>query len=227
DQILGKQIPHTKEGLWSINNQNHLLPDLLQQNQITDSSVNLPQVPLTCQEPQNKPLPKGPLRLNAFVRFDAFACLNAEIRLDVLRELYFNCASSAKPEPVRRENARKGSVVNVNPTHIHPQSDSPEIHKYKKKFNSEVLHAALGGTIGTLSWISCVTTVMVLDWDFCAGHRSKFIGGNREWIVAAGQKWARKNLYADYKETVPENGCSGRTQCANYYIRVALGQFIA
>uniref|UniRef100_A0A672UR40 non-specific serine/threonine protein kinase n=1 Tax=Strigops habroptila TaxID=2489341 RepID=A0A672UR40_STRHB len=53
--------------------------------------------------------------------------------------------TSAKPEPVRRENARKGSVVNVNPTNIRPQSDSPEIRKYKKKFNSEVLCAALWG----------------------------------------------------------------------------------
>lgn len=58
DQILGKQVPNTREGLWSINNQNYLLPDLLQQSQITDSSVNPPQVPLTCQEPQNKPLTK-------------------------------------------------------------------------------------------------------------------------------------------------------------------------
>uniref|UniRef100_A0A8C3EUE9 non-specific serine/threonine protein kinase n=1 Tax=Corvus moneduloides TaxID=1196302 RepID=A0A8C3EUE9_CORMO len=57
----------------------------------------------------------------------------------------FILASSAKPEPVRRENARKGSVVNVNPTNIRPQSDSPEIRKYKKKFNSEVLCAALWG----------------------------------------------------------------------------------
>lgn len=58
DQILGKQVPNTQEGLWSINNQNYLLPDLLQQSQIKDSSVSPPQVPLTCQEPQNKPLTK-------------------------------------------------------------------------------------------------------------------------------------------------------------------------
>lgn len=51
-------------------------------------------------------------------------------------------------------------------------------------------------------------------------NRSKFTGGNREWIVAAGQKWARKSLFTDYKETIPANGCSGRTQCANYYIRL-------
>lgn len=63
-------------------------------------------------------------------------------------------ASSAKPEPVRRENARKGSVVNVNPTNIRPQSDSPEIRKYKKKFNSEVLCAALWGKLRS-AW-ACV-----------------------------------------------------------------------
>uniref|UniRef100_A0A803TXB4 non-specific serine/threonine protein kinase n=1 Tax=Anolis carolinensis TaxID=28377 RepID=A0A803TXB4_ANOCA len=44
-----------------------------------------------------------------------------------------------------RQNARKGSVVNVNPTNIRPQSDSPEIRKYKKKFNSEILCSALWG----------------------------------------------------------------------------------
>uniref|UniRef100_A0A4W3JEJ1 non-specific serine/threonine protein kinase n=1 Tax=Callorhinchus milii TaxID=7868 RepID=A0A4W3JEJ1_CALMI len=47
--------------------------------------------------------------------------------------------------PFRRESARKGSVVNVNPTNIRPQSDTPEIRKYKKKFNSEILCAALWG----------------------------------------------------------------------------------
>lgn len=60
DQILGKQISSTQEGLWSVNNQNYLLPDLLQQSQISDSSVNPPKVPLTSQEPQNKPLNKTP-----------------------------------------------------------------------------------------------------------------------------------------------------------------------
>lgn len=57
DQILGKQISSIQEGLWSVNNQNYLLPDLLQQSQISDS-VNPPKVPLTSQEPQNKPLNK-------------------------------------------------------------------------------------------------------------------------------------------------------------------------
>ncbi|XP_069749567.1 mitogen-activated protein kinase kinase kinase kinase 4 isoform X2 [Narcine bancroftii] len=52
---------------------------------------------------------------------------------------------SSKSEPIRRDSARKGSVVNVNPTNIRPQSDAPEIRKYKKKFNSEILCAALWG----------------------------------------------------------------------------------
>ncbi|XP_067853396.1 mitogen-activated protein kinase kinase kinase kinase 4 isoform X2 [Heptranchias perlo] len=54
-------------------------------------------------------------------------------------------APGSKSEPLRRDNARKGSVVNVNPTNIRPQSDTPEIRKYKKKFNAEILCAALWG----------------------------------------------------------------------------------
>uniref|UniRef100_A0AAY4E6L3 non-specific serine/threonine protein kinase n=1 Tax=Denticeps clupeoides TaxID=299321 RepID=A0AAY4E6L3_9TELE len=48
-------------------------------------------------------------------------------------------------DPLRRANHRKGSVVNVNPTNIRPHSDTPEIRKYKKKFNTEVLCAGLWG----------------------------------------------------------------------------------
>uniref|UniRef100_A0A3B3CZB5 non-specific serine/threonine protein kinase n=1 Tax=Oryzias melastigma TaxID=30732 RepID=A0A3B3CZB5_ORYME len=40
---------------------------------------------------------------------------------------------------------RKGSMVNVNPTNTRPPNDTPEIRKYKKKFNSEILCAALWG----------------------------------------------------------------------------------
>ncbi|XP_056455825.1 misshapen-like kinase 1 isoform X2 [Gadus chalcogrammus] len=62
--------------------------------------------------------------------------------------------TSSRPEPIRRQNHRKGSVVNVNPTNIRPQSDTPEIRKYKKKFNTEVLCAGLWGVnllVGTES----------------------------------------------------------------------------
>uniref|UniRef100_A0A672QBE9 non-specific serine/threonine protein kinase n=1 Tax=Sinocyclocheilus grahami TaxID=75366 RepID=A0A672QBE9_SINGR len=50
--------------------------------------------------------------------------------------------------------SRKGSVVNVNPVNTRPQSDTPEIRKYKKRFNSEILCAALWGVnllVGTES----------------------------------------------------------------------------
>ncbi|XP_074477298.1 TRAF2 and NCK interacting kinase b isoform X16 [Sebastes fasciatus] len=48
-------------------------------------------------------------------------------------------------EQARINEARKISVVNVNPTNIRPHSDTPEIRKYKKRFNSEILCAALWG----------------------------------------------------------------------------------
>ncbi|KAF0028577.1 hypothetical protein F2P81_019664 [Scophthalmus maximus] len=48
-------------------------------------------------------------------------------------------------EQLRLNEARKISVVNVNPTNIRPHSDTPEIRKYKKRFNSEILCAALWG----------------------------------------------------------------------------------
>ncbi|XP_041669783.1 TRAF2 and NCK interacting kinase b isoform X5 [Cheilinus undulatus] len=48
-------------------------------------------------------------------------------------------------EQARFNEARKISVVNVNPTNIRPHSDTPEIRKYKKRFNSEILCAALWG----------------------------------------------------------------------------------
>ncbi|KAJ3584505.1 hypothetical protein NHX12_015000 [Muraenolepis orangiensis] len=47
------------------------------------------------------------------------------------------------PEALRADPSRKGSVVNVNPVNTRPQSDTPEIRKYKKRFNSEILCAAL------------------------------------------------------------------------------------
>ncbi|XP_018608957.1 TRAF2 and NCK-interacting protein kinase isoform X3 [Scleropages formosus] len=48
-------------------------------------------------------------------------------------------------EQAKLNEARKISVVNVNPTNIRPHSDTPEIRKYKKRFNSEILCAALWG----------------------------------------------------------------------------------
>ncbi|XP_038134368.1 mitogen-activated protein kinase kinase kinase kinase 4-like isoform X8 [Cyprinodon tularosa] len=58
------------------------------------------------------------------------------------------------PDPLRADPSRKGSVVNVNPVNTRPPSDTPEIRKYKKRFNSEILCAALWGVnllVGTES----------------------------------------------------------------------------
>ncbi|XP_029925451.1 mitogen-activated protein kinase kinase kinase kinase 4-like isoform X9 [Myripristis murdjan] len=57
-------------------------------------------------------------------------------------------------DALRSDPSRKGSVVNVNPVNTRPPSDTPEIRKYKKRFNSEILCAALWGVnllVGTES----------------------------------------------------------------------------
>ncbi|XP_075056326.1 mitogen-activated protein kinase kinase kinase kinase 4 isoform X9 [Mixophyes fleayi] len=63
-------------------------------------------------------------------------------------------SEALRPDAMRQDPTRKGSVVNVNPTNTRPQSDTPEIRKYKKRFNSEILCAALWGVnllVGTES----------------------------------------------------------------------------
>uniref|UniRef100_A0AAY4B7E3 non-specific serine/threonine protein kinase n=1 Tax=Denticeps clupeoides TaxID=299321 RepID=A0AAY4B7E3_9TELE len=59
---------------------------------------------------------------------------------DIPRIIELLCQEQAK-----LSEARKISVVNVNPTNIRPHSDTPEIRKYKKRFNAEILCAALWG----------------------------------------------------------------------------------
>uniref|UniRef100_A0A670XXU2 non-specific serine/threonine protein kinase n=1 Tax=Pseudonaja textilis TaxID=8673 RepID=A0A670XXU2_PSETE len=70
-----------------------------------------------------------------------------------LKQLGFT-SEAMRSEAIRQDPTRKGSVVNVNPTNTRPQSDTPEIRKYKKRFNSEILCAALWGVnllVGTES----------------------------------------------------------------------------
>ncbi|EMP35387.1 Mitogen-activated protein kinase kinase kinase kinase 4 [Chelonia mydas] len=146
NHIAEKQSCSTQEGLWSIHNQNYLLPDLLQQSQISDSSANQQKVTQNSQGPQNKSVNnKG--SSSSTTSFTSFIDPRLLQISPPSSPAGPTCSSpsSPKPEPIRRGNARKGSVVNVNPTNIRPQSDSPEIRKYKKKFNSEILCAALWG----------------------------------------------------------------------------------
>ncbi|XP_055086757.1 TRAF2 and NCK-interacting protein kinase isoform X4 [Periophthalmus magnuspinnatus] len=160
----------------------HLLPDLLQQSQQSPplSSPPRPQVsPLT--SPHTPPhSPMSPLEKMAMLQesqsshnmqkhkssssFTPFidprllqvspstgsALNNVALPFDVLG--YANDARLA--EALRADASRKGSVVNVNPVNTRPQSDTPEIRKYKKRFNSEILCAALWGVnllVGTES----------------------------------------------------------------------------
>uniref|UniRef100_A0A7N8XXI3 non-specific serine/threonine protein kinase n=1 Tax=Mastacembelus armatus TaxID=205130 RepID=A0A7N8XXI3_9TELE len=74
---------------------------------------------------------------HTFLSFSIFIflfCIQAMFANELLRQ-----------EQARLNEARKISVVNVNPTNIRPHSDTPEIRKYKKRFNSEILCAALWG----------------------------------------------------------------------------------
>uniref|UniRef100_A0AAQ6A3S1 non-specific serine/threonine protein kinase n=1 Tax=Amphiprion ocellaris TaxID=80972 RepID=A0AAQ6A3S1_AMPOC len=55
-----------------------------------------------------------------------------------------NMSITGESDQLKME-VRKGSMVNVNPTNTRPPNDTPEIRKYKKRFNSEILCAALWG----------------------------------------------------------------------------------
>lgn len=90
----------------------------------------------------------------------------------------FSC-DGMRPEAIRQDPTRKGSVVNVNPTNTRPQSDTPEIRKYKKRFNSEILCAALWGRYLTAAtvmssfyfpegWTGLLEKVLFWTiWGFC------------------------------------------------------------
>ncbi|KAM6427339.1 nik-related protein kinase isoform 3-T3 [Liasis olivaceus] len=154
DYAAGKRGCGTREGLWNMNNQNYLLPDLLQQSQISDCSAN--QLKTAGQELQNNPTANKAQNTDSTPSKNSSSSTSSFTSFIDPRLLQIsppssptgpNCGSQSnvKMEPTSRQNARKGSVVNVNPTNIRPQSDSPEIRKYKKKFNSEILCSALWG----------------------------------------------------------------------------------
>lgn len=53
-------------------------------------------------------------------------------------------------------------MVNVNPTNTRPPNDTPEIRKYKKRFNSEILCAALWGENRALRLTYSITQNMIV-----------------------------------------------------------------
>ncbi|XP_066267341.1 mitogen-activated protein kinase kinase kinase kinase 4-like isoform X2 [Branchiostoma lanceolatum] len=135
-----------------------VLPDLLPQSQHSspssgaNKSGQVPQDKTTSEEVRRKPkyrqavAPKNSNNLAKQKSFTAFGFGAGDRRPQPSGE-----GSSAEHTPPRTPE-RKGSQVNVNVTPINPQPDMPEIRKYKKRFNSEILCAALWGVnllIGT------------------------------------------------------------------------------
>ncbi|XP_069468828.1 nik-related protein kinase isoform X3 [Ambystoma mexicanum] len=147
-----KQNCSSQQEQQNLNNQNYLLPDLLQQSHRSVTSLNQHNTaqtghgsPIKSEKEQTASDDKTQSK-NSSSSTSSFTTFIDPRLLQISPPTSPSHSScSIKLETPRRENARKGSVVNVNPTNIRPQSDSPEIRKYKKKFNSEVLCAALWG----------------------------------------------------------------------------------
>ncbi|KAM9171436.1 mitogen-activated protein kinase kinase kinase kinase 4 isoform 1-T1 [Pangshura tecta] len=150
----------------------HLLPDLLQQSHSSSTSstssspsssqptpIMSPQTPqdkLTTNETQSasNTLQKHKSS-SSFTPFIDPRLLQISPSSGTTVTSVVGLSSEAmRSEAIRQDPTRKGSVVNVNPTNTRPQSDTPEIRKYKKRFNSEILCAALWGVnllVGTES----------------------------------------------------------------------------
>ncbi|XP_053311088.1 mitogen-activated protein kinase kinase kinase kinase 4 isoform X3 [Spea bombifrons] len=147
----------------------HLLPDLLQQSHSSSTtssptssqptptmSPQTPQDKLTANETQSasNTLQKHKSS-SSFTPFidPRLLQISPSSGTTVTSVVGFS-SEGLRPDAMRQDPTRKGSVVNVNPTNTRPQSDTPEIRKYKKRFNSEILCAALWGVnllVGTES----------------------------------------------------------------------------
>ncbi|XP_069844654.1 mitogen-activated protein kinase kinase kinase kinase 4 isoform X3 [Dipodomys merriami] len=149
----------------------HLLPDLLQQSHSSSTSSTssspsssqptptmspqTPQDKLTANETQSasSTLQKHKSSSSFTPFIDPRLLQISPSSGTTVTSVGFSC-DGIRPEAIRQDPTRKGSVVNVNPTNTRPQSDTPEIRKYKKRFNSEILCAALWGVnllVGTES----------------------------------------------------------------------------
>ncbi|XP_069747175.1 mitogen-activated protein kinase kinase kinase kinase 4 isoform X2 [Narcine bancroftii] len=143
----------------------HLLPDLIQQSHSSTSptsqqspimSPQLPQDELTTNETQSagNTLQKHKSSSSFTPFIDPRLLQISPSSGTTISSMVVFSNDQMRPESMRQDPSRKGSVVNVNPTNIRPQSDTPEIRKYKKRFNSEILCAALWGVnllVGTES----------------------------------------------------------------------------
>uniref|UniRef100_A0A8C7WI04 non-specific serine/threonine protein kinase n=1 Tax=Oncorhynchus mykiss TaxID=8022 RepID=A0A8C7WI04_ONCMY len=138
----------------------HLLPDLIQQSHHSPSSS-------ASSSPSSSSLTSPTMSINSMQKHKSSSSFTPFIDPRLLQVSPSGAALNnlGKPLPpapspligrpaLRADPSRKGSVVNVNPVNTRPQSDTPEIRKYKKRFNSEILCAALWGVnllVGTES----------------------------------------------------------------------------
>ncbi|XP_039599895.1 mitogen-activated protein kinase kinase kinase kinase 4 isoform X2 [Polypterus senegalus] len=146
----------------------HLLPDLIQQSHSSSStsspSSSQPTPSMSPQTPQDKPTAnESPSASNTLQKHKSSSSFTPFIDPRLLQispssgttvTSVVGFSNEIRPDALRQDPTRKGSVVNVNPTNTRPQSDTPEIRKYKKRFNSEILCAALWGVnllVGTES----------------------------------------------------------------------------
>ncbi|XP_028815638.1 mitogen-activated protein kinase kinase kinase kinase 4 isoform X3 [Denticeps clupeoides] len=130
-------------------NQCLLLPDLLQKSISQDPSGQRCGLQVQSPTAQNSyPISPVSSPQNKSISSSSSSFTHIDSRLLLISPTHGPPPSSppaGHSDPLRRANHRKGSVVNVNPTNIRPHSDTPEIRKYKKKFNTEVLCAGLWG----------------------------------------------------------------------------------
>ncbi|XP_007883449.1 mitogen-activated protein kinase kinase kinase kinase 4 isoform X2 [Callorhinchus milii] len=143
----------------------HLLPDLIQQSHSSTSpttqqapilSPQLPRDELTTNETQSagSTLQKHKSSSSFTPFIDPRLLQISPSSGSTISSVVVLSSDQIRPDSMRQDPSRKGSVVNVNPTNTRPQSDTPEIRKYKKRFNSEILCAALWGVnllVGTES----------------------------------------------------------------------------
>ncbi|XP_064800446.1 mitogen-activated protein kinase kinase kinase kinase 4-like isoform X7 [Oncorhynchus masou masou] len=152
----------------------HLLPDLIQQSHHSpsssassspsSSSLTSPTMSMSPQSPLDKlsMLLESHTSSNSMQKHKSSSSFTPFIDPRLLQVSPSGAAlnnlafgnDARLAEALRADPSRKGSVVNVNPVNTRPQSDTPEIRKYKKRFNSEILCAALWGVnllVGTES----------------------------------------------------------------------------
>uniref|UniRef100_A0A8K9V2V5 non-specific serine/threonine protein kinase n=1 Tax=Oncorhynchus mykiss TaxID=8022 RepID=A0A8K9V2V5_ONCMY len=113
------------------------------QNSDPTSDSNPAPPPRTTSREDDELPPKVPQRTTSIS--PALMRKNSPNGQGLIRDRCLFASELLHQEQARLAEARKISVVNVNPTNIRPHSDTPEIRKYKKRFNSEILCAALWG----------------------------------------------------------------------------------